>query len=91
MWLLLGQKTSSDTNTTKTSRPHFLLLCRDVDASNLEALLWTATRLGIERLVAGLASYLTSSDVIACAPCQVGPLLTANTSEHPKNHLCIRQ
>lgn len=59
--------------TPKDSQSHCPLPSRDVDASNVEALLWTATRLGIERLVAGLASYLTSPDVIACAPCQVGP------------------
>ncbi len=59
--------------TPKASQSHCPLPSRDVDASNVEALLWTATRLGIERLVAGLASYLTSPDVIACAPCQVGP------------------
>lgn len=42
-----------------------------MDASNLEPLLWTATKLGLERLAAGCAQYLLSRDVIAAAPAQV--------------------
>lgn len=49
----------------------YLRMCRCLDASNIEPLLWTATALGLERLTAGCAQYLLSRDVIAAAPAQV--------------------
>ena len=49
---------------------------RTVDAGNIEALLRTATALGLERLLTGCTQYLLSRDVLTAAPAQVAASAT---------------
>ena len=63
----------------------FSCLHRCVDAGNIEALLWTATALGLDRLTTGCTQYLLSRDVLSIAPAQV-PTLEISPFSRPQQY-----